>query len=59
MGWTVGLGIEAMVAENVSAKVEYNYTDYGTRSYDYAPGPETTDTSFTTHAIKAGVNFHF
>jgi outer membrane immunogenic protein len=57
VGWTVGLGVEAMVTDDVSAKLEYAYTDYGTQEYSYGGLP--IDTGFTTHAIKAGVNFHF
>jgi opacity protein-like surface antigen len=57
VGWTVGAGVEAMVADNVSAKLEYRYTDYGAQDYDYTF--VQTETSFATHSITAGVNFHF
>ncbi|OEO27912.1 hypothetical protein VW23_007315 [Devosia insulae DS-56] len=59
VGWTVGVGAEAMVSDNVSAKLEYNYADYGAVTYDYFGGLLPVDTSITTHTIKAGVNFHF
>ncbi|CAN7551171.1 hypothetical protein ASC89_08810 [Devosia sp. Root413D1] len=59
VGWTVGVGAEAMVSENVSAKLEYNYADYGAVTYDYFLGALPVDTGFTTHTVKAGVNFHF
>lgn len=59
LGWTAGVGVEAMVAENVSIKAEYAYTDYGTAQYDYFLGALPVDTNVSTHSIKAGVNFHF
>lgn len=57
VGWTVGAGVEAMVADNVSAKLEYRYTDYGTQDYDYTF--VQTETGITAHSLTAGVNFHF
>lgn len=57
VGWTVGAGVEAMVSDDVSAKLEYRYTDYGTQDYNYTF--VQTETGFTTHSITAGVNFHF
>ena len=35
VGWTIGAGVEAEIAHNVSVKVEYLYTDLGSwRSVD-------------------------
>jgi outer membrane immunogenic protein len=57
LGWTAGLGVEAMVADNVSVKAEYRFSDYGSEEY-YELGPDV-DTSFSTHTVQVGVNFHF
>lgn len=59
VGWTVGVGAEAMVTDNVSIKAEYRYSDYGTQTYDYFGGTLPVDTSFTTHTGTIGVNYHF
>jgi outer membrane immunogenic protein len=59
IGWTVGAGVEAMVAEDVSAKLEYRYSDYGTQTYEFFPAPIVSDSSITAHSISAGFNFHF
>lgn len=59
VGWTIGVGAEAMVTDNVSIKAEYRYSDYGTQTYDYFLGALPVDTGFTTHTGTVGVNFHF
>jgi outer membrane immunogenic protein len=60
-GWTVGAGVEMAVTENVSVKAEYAYSDFGKWTGTVAGGLAAGDYEFThhTHAIKAGVNFHF
>jgi outer membrane immunogenic protein len=59
-GYTVGAGLEYMFAPNWSAKVEYQYYDFG-RSRFIAPGPLVPFGSFRTddQTVKAGVNYHF
>ncbi len=52
-GWTIGGGLEYAFAPAWSAKVEYNYMDFGTRSID------GTDVDQTVNAIKVGVNYRF
>ncbi|MBK1794301.1 porin family protein [Devosia sp. WQ 349] len=57
-GWTVGAGVEMAVTENVSVKAEYAYSDFGKWSGTDSLG-NAHDFTHHTHAIKAGVNFHF
>ena len=56
-GWTAGLGVAAKLTDDVSAFVEYDYADYGTKFYDY--GTPEVDTGFTTGTVKVGLNWHF
>jgi outer membrane immunogenic protein len=59
-GWTVGVGLEWMFTQNWTAKVEYNYLDFGNQTYSFAPiavGATGIDT--TVNLIKAGVNYKF
>jgi outer membrane autotransporter protein len=49
-GWTAGVGIEFMLADQLSTNVEYRYADYGTGS----SGNRLTDNS-----IRVGLNYHF
>lgn len=61
-GWTVGVGLEYAFAPNWSAKIEYDYLDFGTDSYFFAdPGvvgvPFDVDTQ--VHQVKLGINYRF
>jgi len=58
VGWTAGAGVEYAFAPQWSAKLEYNYMDFGTRAYSFAPGT-TTDIDQQIHAVKLGVNYKF
>jgi outer membrane immunogenic protein len=59
-GYTVGAGLEYMFAPNWSAKVEYQYYDFGKTNFVTpallgAFGSTRND----EHTVKAGVNYHF
>jgi outer membrane autotransporter protein len=56
-GWTVGIGVEAKVTDDVSVYAEYDYTQYGWE--DYLDYPIDTETEFNTQAVKFGANWHF
>ncbi len=62
-GWTVGAGLEYMFAPNWSAKVEYDYYDFGSKTTALvSPAGVTGDiisSSLTVNTVKAGVNYHF
>jgi len=59
-GWTVGAGLEYMFAPNWSAKVEYQYYDFGNTTFSAGP-PALVGTSFRNdvHTVKAGLNYRF
>lgn len=59
-GWTIGAGAEYMFAPNWSAKVEYNYIDFGKTTIQYTPVvTNRSEWSDTVHTVKVGVNYHF
>jgi outer membrane immunogenic protein len=65
-GWTVGGGIEWGFWNNWSAKVEYDFYDFGTRSVTlsgtFAAGPITVpgvDIKQSISAVKFGINYRF
>ena len=56
VGWTVGGGAEALVTDNIFGRVEYRYTDYGSKSYTLT-APTTSD--LKSHEIRFGVGMKF
>jgi outer membrane immunogenic protein len=59
-GYTLGAGVEYMFAQNWSAKVEYQYYNFGSANF-VTPAGLVPFGSFTTddHVVKAGVNYRF
>lgn len=66
-GWTAGVGLEYALSDNWSAKIEYNYIDFGTKNVGFAnvpPAPgvraiDAFDIDQTMHVVKFGVNYRF
>src|ERR1700733_7584597 len=61
-GWLLGLGIEYMFARNWSAKIEYDYMDFGHQSVPFSDGNNgffTEDIHQKINLIKVGLNYHF
>lgn len=60
-GWTVGAGVEWAFMEDWSAKIEYDYYDFGTHTAmmnDFNNGPGPLSFKTTMQVVKLGVNFH-
>mgnify|MGYP002651092291 CR=1 FL=1 len=60
-GWVVGVGAEYMFAPNWSAKVEYNYMDFGDKTLSVAgtTGATLEGLRQEVQVIKAGINYRF
>lgn len=57
-GWVAGAGVEWAFAPNWSAKLEYQYLDFGDDAYDFPAGLDpVVDLSFST--VRVGLNFRF
>lgn len=56
-GWTLGAGAEALLRDNVTARVEYRYTDYGGETYTL--GGSSGEADLETHSVRAGVGLKF
>jgi outer membrane immunogenic protein len=64
VGWLVGGGVEFAFSPNWSAKVEYNYVDFGTGTYALINPvngrvAQSVDYTDTVNVIKGGVNYRF
>jgi outer membrane immunogenic protein len=59
-GYTIGAGVEYMFAPSWSAKLEYQYYNFGNANFT-APAALVPTGSFTTddHVVKVGVNYRF
>ena len=60
-GWTVGAGVEYGFSANWSAKLEYNFIDFGTERLTFvAPiGVFAFDHTQRVHLAKFGINYRF
>jgi outer membrane immunogenic protein len=68
-GWTIGGGVEYMIMQNLSVKVEYQHFDFGTQSgfqTALVADPPTpagfrfrNETDLTADAVKIGMNYRF
>lgn len=61
-GWTLGGGLEYALTDELSASLEYRYTDLGNSDVD-AGGEDTPITKLefdnAFHAVRAGLSWHF
>ena len=73
-GFTVGGGFEFGMTENLSLKVEYDFLDFGTKSYSFNNlsfanpnigvaqmplGPQPVSIKSSTQMVTAGINYRF
>lgn len=56
-GYTLGAGYERSLADNISARIEYAYSDYGSDTLPGIGGP--VDVNYRRHGITAGFNLQF
>jgi outer membrane immunogenic protein len=56
-GWTAGAGVEGMLTNNITARVEYRYTDYQDKDFNLGGIPVNSD--FTTQTIHGGIGLKF
>jgi outer membrane immunogenic protein len=57
-GWTVGGGVETMIAQGWTAKAEYLYVDLGSNGLFYDPD-ESAEVKFRFHVVRMGFNRKF
>lgn len=57
LGYTVGAGADVKLTEQVFARGEYRYTDYGSKTFDLPLGSREFDSS--NHRVTVGVGVKF
>ena len=55
LGWTAGAGAEAFVTDNITARVEYRYSDYGKKDFKGAG----VRSGFEDHSVRVGMGVKF
>ncbi len=59
-GWTAGAGVDYAATDNVIVRLEYRYTDYGKKNFDFdTDGAAVVRDKFKTHDIRLGVAYKF
>jgi outer membrane immunogenic protein len=57
VGWTAGLGAETRLTDNVTARIEYDYTSFGKTNFNL--GGTTVSRGFDEHSVKIGIGYKF
>lgn len=57
LGWTVGVGADAMLTDNVFGRLEYRYTDYQDKNFNL--GGTVVSSGFQENTIRAGIGLKF
>lgn len=58
-GWLLGAGVERALTPNMSARVEYRYSDFGDLADIVAYDRATRDVSVNRHQVLLGVSYRF
>jgi len=60
-GWTAGAGLEYALAQNWTAKIEYDYLGFGSENLSLGAStlPTNPSASLNVQEVKAGINFKF
>lgn len=58
LGFTVGAGADVKLTEDVFARAEYRYTDYGSETFDL-PGVGTAEVDSSNHRVMMGIGIKF
>lgn len=57
LGYTVGAGAETFITDNITARLEYRYSDY--QKKDYQVNGTTVSRGYDDHSVKAGIGMKF
>lgn len=59
VGWTIGAGAEYAFTDNIIARAEYRYTDFGSEDYAETPNFGAHSVDLKTNDIRLGVSYKF
>ena len=56
-GWTAGAGVEGMITDNITARIEYRFSDYGEETFNL--GGADVNSDLQTSTIRGGLGLKF
>ncbi|MGY4311227.1 carbohydrate porin [Bradyrhizobium sp. JR3.5] len=59
LGWAAGVGVEAPLIPNWTARVEYLYTSYGNSSTTFPSTGQQFNSNLSEQMVRLGLNFQF
>ena len=59
VGWTAGVGLEYALANNITARIEYRYADYGDKKYPVTNTFFEHTTDLSTQDVRLGIAYKF
>lgn len=57
LGWTAGVGAETFVTDNITARLEYRYSDYAKKRFNLASG--AVSSGLEDHSVRVGLGVKF
>lgn len=57
VGWTAGAGVDVKMTENVFGRIEYRYTDFGSRTFNTGSGDQSVSSSDNRVTFGIGMKF--
>jgi outer membrane immunogenic protein len=59
-GWTIGAGVEKKINNNLDARIQYRYSDYGDETWYIPIGDyDTGKIQYTAHMFTVGLSYNF
>jgi high affinity Mn2+ porin len=58
-GFAAGGGVEAPIAPNWTAKLEYLFSGFGSRGVSFPAGAQRIDGDLNLHSVRLGLNYHY
>jgi outer membrane immunogenic protein len=59
VGWTIGAGLEYAITDNIIARIEYRYTDLGSKSFNNILQDTYDRVKFHSNSVLVGVSYKF
>lgn len=57
VGWTAGAGVDVKMTENVFGRIEYRYTDFGSRTFNTGSGDQSVSSHDNRVTFGIGMKF--